>query len=92
MHFWAVALICVLQQEYSCACRMLDWEFTGPGLSEDNGGNINVCGRIADHYVLCGDRVSLLLVNMAEGRMSGQLDWQWWWLCVCFDQTWKQRH
>ncbi|KAJ5174130.1 uncharacterized protein N7482_000007 [Penicillium canariense] len=51
---YMVAWICALQEEYFCACRMLDEEFTGPEISEDNDDNTYVYGRIAKHYVVIG--------------------------------------
>ncbi|KAF7585341.1 hypothetical protein BBP40_011179, partial [Aspergillus hancockii] len=51
---YTVAWICALEEEYFCACRMLDEEFTGPEISEDNDNNTYVYGRIAKHYVVIG--------------------------------------
>ncbi|KAL2816138.1 purine and uridine phosphorylase [Aspergillus granulosus] len=51
---YTVAWICALEEEYFCACRMLDEEFTGPEISEDNDDNTYCYGRIAKHYVVIG--------------------------------------
>ncbi|KAA8641400.1 uncharacterized protein ATNIH1004_001865 [Aspergillus tanneri] len=51
---YTVAWICALEEEYFCACRMLDEEFAGPEISEDNDDNTYVYGRIAKHYVVIG--------------------------------------
>ncbi|KAJ5708639.1 WD domain-containing protein [Penicillium malachiteum] len=51
---YTVAWICALEEEYFCACRMLDEEFTGPEISEDNDDNTYVYGRIAKHHVVIG--------------------------------------
>ncbi|KAL2811716.1 purine and uridine phosphorylase [Aspergillus granulosus] len=51
---YTVAWICALEEEYLCACRMLDEEFTGPEINEDNDDNTYVYGRIAKHYVVIG--------------------------------------
>ncbi|KAL2801708.1 nucleoside phosphorylase domain-containing protein [Aspergillus granulosus] len=51
---YTVAWICALEEEYFCACRMLDEEFAGPEISEDNDDNTYVFGRIAKHYVVIG--------------------------------------
>ncbi|KAJ5377788.1 uncharacterized protein N7496_005197 [Penicillium cataractarum] len=51
---YTVAWICALEEEYFCACRMLDEEFTGPETSEDNDDNMYVYGRIMRHYVVIG--------------------------------------
>ncbi|CAG8891769.1 unnamed protein product, partial [Penicillium egyptiacum] len=51
---YTVAWICALEEEYFCACRMLDEEFNGPEISEDNDDNTYVFGRIAKHYVVIG--------------------------------------
>ncbi|KAL4953945.1 nucleoside phosphorylase domain-containing protein [Aspergillus filifer] len=51
---YTVAWICALEEEYLCACRMLDEEFAGPEISEDNDDNTYVFGRIAKHYVVIG--------------------------------------
>ncbi|KGO47580.1 Nucleoside phosphorylase [Penicillium expansum] len=49
---YTVAWICALEEEYFCACRMLDEEYGGPEISEDNDDNTYVYGRIAKHYVV----------------------------------------
>ncbi|KAJ1709082.1 hypothetical protein NYO67_8749 [Aspergillus flavus] len=51
---YTVAWICALEEEYFCACRMLDEEFTGPEISEDYDDNTYVYGRIEKHYVVIG--------------------------------------
>lgn len=51
---YTVAWICALEEEYFCACRMLDEEYGGPEISEDNDDNTYVYGRIAKHYVVIG--------------------------------------
>lgn len=51
---YTVAWICALEEEYLCACRMLDEEFNGPETSEDSDDNLYVYGRIAKHYVVIG--------------------------------------
>ncbi|KAJ5151402.1 uncharacterized protein N7482_010654 [Penicillium canariense] len=51
---YTVAWICALEEEYFCASRMLDEEFNGPEISEDNDDNTYVYGRIAKHYVVIG--------------------------------------
>lgn len=51
---YTVAWICALEEEYICACRMLDEEFDGPEITEDNDDNTYVYGRIAKHYVVVG--------------------------------------
>ncbi|PKY04550.1 WD domain-containing protein, partial [Aspergillus campestris IBT 28561] len=51
---YTVAWICALEEEYFCACRMLDEEFNGPEISEDNDDNTYVYGRIAKHHVVIG--------------------------------------
>ncbi|OJJ52055.1 hypothetical protein ASPSYDRAFT_63044 [Aspergillus sydowii CBS 593.65] len=51
---YTVAWICALEEEYFCACRMLDEEFAGPEISEDNDDNTYIFGRIAKHYVVIG--------------------------------------
>lgn len=51
---YTVAWICALEEEYFCACRMLDEEFSGPDIGADNDDNTYVYGRIAKHYVVIG--------------------------------------
>ncbi|KAG5299661.1 hypothetical protein I7I50_06874 [Histoplasma capsulatum G186AR] len=51
---YTVAWICALEEEYFCACRMLDEEFDGPEICGDNDDNTYVYGRIAKHYVVVG--------------------------------------
>ncbi|KAK9575933.1 hypothetical protein V6Z93_010619 [Aspergillus fumigatus] len=51
---YTVGWICALEEEYVCACRMLDEEFPGPEMMEDNDDNTYVYGRIAKHYVVIG--------------------------------------
>ncbi|KAJ5916862.1 hypothetical protein N7504_000877 [Penicillium tannophilum] len=51
---YTVAWICALEEEYFCACRMLDEEYDGPEISEDNDDNTYVYGRITKHYVVIG--------------------------------------
>ncbi|KAF5857313.1 hypothetical protein ETB97_005962 [Aspergillus alliaceus] len=53
---YTVEWICALEEEYFCACRMLDEEFNGLEISEDNDDNTYVYGRIAT--TLCGDWMS----------------------------------
>lgn len=49
---YTVGWICALQEEYDCACRMLDDEFEGPETSENNDNNTYVFGCIGGHYVV----------------------------------------
>lgn len=49
---YTVAWICALEEEYFCACRMLDQECNGLEISEDKDDNTYVYGRIAKHYVV----------------------------------------
>lgn len=51
---YTVAWICALEEEYFCACRMLDEEFTGPDVGADSDDNTYVYGRIAKHHVVIG--------------------------------------
>ncbi|KAJ6004705.1 hypothetical protein N7540_013074 [Penicillium herquei] len=51
---YTIAWICALEEEYFCASRMLDEEFTGPDISEDKDDNTYLYGRIAKHYVVIG--------------------------------------
>ncbi|GAD98496.1 multiple ankyrin repeats single kh domain protein, putative [Paecilomyces variotii No. 5] len=51
---YTVGWICALQEEYECACRMLDEEFDGPDINETNDNNTYVFGRIGGHYVIIG--------------------------------------
>lgn len=51
---YTVGWICALEEEYICACCMLDEEFTGPELMEDNDENTYVYGCIIKHYVVIG--------------------------------------
>ncbi|KAJ9300709.1 hypothetical protein DTO271G3_1873 [Paecilomyces variotii] len=51
---YTVGWICALQEEYECACRMLDEEFDGPDINEANDNNTYVFGRIGGHYVIIG--------------------------------------
>jgi nucleoside phosphorylase len=51
---YTVGWICALEEEYESACRMLDEEFPGPELTEDNDDNTYVYGCIAKHYVIIG--------------------------------------
>jgi nucleoside phosphorylase len=51
---YTVGWICALEEEYECACRMLDEEFPGPEMMEDNDDNTYVYGRIAKHHVVIG--------------------------------------
>ncbi|KAI9037866.1 uncharacterized protein KD926_011569, partial [Aspergillus affinis] len=51
---YTVAWICALEEEYFCACRMLDEEFAEPEISDDNDDNTYIYGRIAKHYVVIG--------------------------------------
>ncbi|KAJ5666533.1 uncharacterized protein N7477_008981, partial [Penicillium maclennaniae] len=46
--------IYALEEEYFCAYRMLNEEFDGPEISEDNDNNTYVYGRIAKHYIVIG--------------------------------------
>jgi len=50
---YTVGWICALQEEYECACRMLDEEFTGPEI-EDKDDNTYAYGCIAGHHVVIG--------------------------------------
>jgi hypothetical protein len=49
---YTIAWICALEEEFFCAGRMLDEEFTGPETSEDKDDNTYIYGRIAKHYVV----------------------------------------
>ncbi|OJD17130.1 hypothetical protein AJ78_02775 [Emergomyces pasteurianus Ep9510] len=51
---YTVGWICALQEEYQCACQMLDEEFLEPEIIEINDDNTYVYGRIAQHYVVIG--------------------------------------
>ncbi|GAM42382.1 hypothetical protein TCE0_044r16304 [Talaromyces pinophilus] len=50
---YSVGWICALEEEYECACRMLDEEFIGPE-TDDKDDNTYIYGRIAKHYVVIG--------------------------------------
>lgn len=50
---YTVGWICALQEEYECACRMLDEEYSGPDI-DDKDDNTYAYGRIAEHYVVIG--------------------------------------
>lgn len=50
---YTVGWICALEEEYECACRMLDEEFNGPETDEKDD-NTYMYGRIANHYVVVG--------------------------------------
>jgi nucleoside phosphorylase len=45
--------ICALQEEYECACRMLDEEYSGTEI-DDKDNNTYAYGRIAKHYIVIG--------------------------------------
>ncbi|GLI80402.1 hypothetical protein PoHVEF18_008756 [Penicillium ochrochloron] len=49
---YTVAWICALEEEFFCACRMLDEQFTGPEISDDNDDHTYIYGRIAKHFVV----------------------------------------
>ncbi|KAF3403194.1 hypothetical protein DPV78_003777 [Talaromyces pinophilus] len=49
---YTVGWICALQEEYECACRMLD-EYSGPEI-ENQDDNTYAYGRIAKHYMVIG--------------------------------------
>ncbi|KAJ5948106.1 hypothetical protein N7466_001121 [Penicillium verhagenii] len=53
-HSYTVAWICALEEEYFCASRMLDEEFDGPKIIEDNDDNTYIYGRVAQHLVVIG--------------------------------------
>ncbi|PLB53416.1 purine and uridine phosphorylase [Aspergillus steynii IBT 23096] len=48
---YKIGWICALQEEYEAACRMLDEEFDGPELAEDNDINTYAFGCIGQHKV-----------------------------------------
>ncbi|KAL5364767.1 nucleoside phosphorylase domain-containing protein [Aspergillus floccosus] len=50
--YYSVAWICALEEEYQCACRMLDEELPGPTTIDDNDTNMYVFGRIAEHRMV----------------------------------------
>lgn len=50
---YTIGWICALEEEYECACRMLDEEFSGPE-TDNKDDNTYVYGRIANHYVVIG--------------------------------------
>lgn len=50
---YTVGWICALEEEYECACRMLDEEFDDPEV-DDEDDNTYVYGRIANHQVVIG--------------------------------------
>ena len=50
---YTVGWICALEEEYECACRMLDEEFIGPE-SDNKDDNTYIYSRIAKHYVVIG--------------------------------------
>jgi nucleoside phosphorylase len=49
---YTVGWICALEEEYLCACRMLDEELPGPETIDDKDDNTYVFGRIAKHRVV----------------------------------------
>ncbi|RAH54575.1 WD domain protein [Aspergillus piperis CBS 112811] len=49
-----IGWICALQEEYECACRMLDEEFTCQDLVESSDDNTYVFGRIMNHFIVIG--------------------------------------
>ncbi|KAL1850813.1 hypothetical protein Plec18167_002552 [Paecilomyces lecythidis] len=49
---YTVGWICALQEEYECACRMLDEKIDGPNSNKTNDNNTYVFGRIGGHYVI----------------------------------------
>ncbi|KAL3476573.1 quinon protein alcohol dehydrogenase-like superfamily [Aspergillus californicus] len=51
---YTVGWICALEEEYTCACRMLDEELHYPGAIGDSDDNTYVFGRIKEHYVVIG--------------------------------------
>ncbi|KAJ5919481.1 hypothetical protein N7454_009316 [Penicillium verhagenii] len=53
-HSYTVAWICALEEEYFCASRMLDEEFDGPKIIEDNDDNTYIYGRVAQYLVVIG--------------------------------------
>ncbi|PYH42890.1 5'-methylthioadenosine/S-adenosylhomocysteine nucleosidase family protein [Aspergillus saccharolyticus JOP 1030-1] len=52
--YYTVGWICALEEEYECACRMLDEEFDGPDSIEDSDDNSYAFGRIQDHGIVVG--------------------------------------
>ncbi|KAI3014430.1 hypothetical protein CBS147347_11476 [Aspergillus niger] len=52
--YYTVGWICALQEEYECACRMLDEEFTCQDLVEPSDDNTYVFGRIMNHFIVIG--------------------------------------
>lgn len=51
---YTLGWICALQEEFDCACRMLDDEYEGPETSELNDNNTYVFGSIGGHYLIIG--------------------------------------
>lgn len=49
---YTVGWICARQEEYECACRMLDHEFDGPDVSEGHDDNTYTYGCIGKHLVV----------------------------------------
>ena len=50
---YTVGWICALEEEYGCACRMLDGEYSGPEI-ENQDDKTYAYGRIAKHYMVIG--------------------------------------
>ncbi|RAH80033.1 purine and uridine phosphorylase [Aspergillus japonicus CBS 114.51] len=54
LDYYTVGWICALEEEYECACRMLDEEFDGPDALEDEDENTYAFGKIGGHGVVVG--------------------------------------
>jgi hypothetical protein len=52
--YYTVGWICALEEEYKCACHMLDKKFPGPEIIEDNDNNTYIYSCIAKHHVVIG--------------------------------------
>jgi hypothetical protein len=52
--YHTIAWICAPKEEHFCASRMLDEEFNGLEVAEDNNDNTYLYGRISKHYVVIG--------------------------------------
>ncbi|PYI20316.1 purine and uridine phosphorylase [Aspergillus violaceofuscus CBS 115571] len=50
--YYTVGWICALEEEYECACRMLDEEYAGPETLPDGDNNTYAFGRIRNHGVV----------------------------------------
>ncbi|RAH67947.1 5'-methylthioadenosine/S-adenosylhomocysteine nucleosidase family protein [Aspergillus aculeatinus CBS 121060] len=52
LNYYTVGWICALEEEYECACRMLDEEYAGPETLPDGDDNTYAFGRIRNHGVV----------------------------------------